>query len=257
MITAGVDVGLKNIKVVILDDGKIVAKGIGKSEGVIRPQSIEAVWSEALAEAGLKESDIVKTVATGQGKYDVDFADKNVTDVVAIARGARWFFPEAAFVMDAGADQTRIAVLGEGNEVKSFVTNQKCMAGLGLLLDIAADRLGMTIDGISALPQGASAGTVVNDGCPVFAEQGMLELLNDGAEKEKIAGAIVDMVAIRLQSILNDKEHPGKHDTVLFGGVAKNKAVVCGLESLSGIEFLIPEEAEYGAAAGAAVIAAD
>jgi predicted CoA-substrate-specific enzyme activase len=257
MITAGVDSGLMNTKVVILDDGTVVAKASGSSGGAHRSKSIENIWHQSLKEAGLDASDVQQVVATGQGKTDVFFADKAVVDAVADARAARFLYPDSTAVVDVGADQTRVVALGDGNKINETVTNQKCMAGLGLILEIVADRLGMSFAEISLIDSEAGKNTPVNDGCPVFAEQGALELLNRGVGKADVIGAVTDVVAIRINSILHDKFYPDKEKTVLFGGIAKNDAVVSRLKLRSGIDFLIPEDSEYGAALGAAVIAAE
>jgi activator of 2-hydroxyglutaryl-CoA dehydratase len=71
-----------------------------------------------------------------------------------------------------------------------------------------------------------------------------------------VAQAIIEAVAVRVNSILNDKIKPPKDTTVLVGGVAKNKAVINALKRRSGIDFLIPDQAEYAGALGAALIAA-
>jgi benzoyl-CoA reductase subunit D len=257
MITAGVDVGFENTKIVILDDGKIIAKSSSLSGGSGRARTAEKLWAETLQSAGLSKTDIAKVVATGQGKGDVFFADQNVTDAVADSRAARFVHPAATSVFDVGTDQARLVNLKDGDGIQEVVMNQKCMACLGLLLENTADRLEMTLDEIGALPVGVSAGKIVNDGCPVFAELDMLELLNDGVSKEQIAGAVVDMIAVRLNSILNDKIRPSKSTTVMIGGMTKSAAVVQALKARSEIDFIIPEAAEYGAAMGAAMIAGD
>jgi benzoyl-CoA reductase subunit D len=257
MITAGIDVGLRNTKIALLKDGRVVGKGEGISGGGKRAGNIETIWKEALSGAGIEASDISRVVATGQGKEDVAFADDIAVETVADARAARFFYPEAGAVVDAGADQTRVVTLGEGNGVEEVVFNQKCMAGLGLLLEIIADRLDLTIEEIASIPEGASGGASVNDGCPVFAEEGVLELLNDGVSAERIAGAATDVAVVRLNSILNDKIVPKKDNTVLIGGLARNAAFVAGLKKRSGIAFLVPEDAAFAGAIGAAVIAAE
>jgi predicted CoA-substrate-specific enzyme activase len=256
MITAGVDAGLRNIKVLILNDGRPVAAGIGPSGGGGRGSLIDGVWREALADAGLSASDVGRVVATGQGKRDVSFADRTVVEAVAAARAARFILPGAVSVIDAGADQTRVVTL-DGGGVREIVLNQKCMAGLGLLLETVAWRLDMSMDDMGALSHVAAEDALVNDGCPVFAEQGALELLNRGVEREKVAAAVIDAVVVRLNSILNDKIVPEKDGTVFIGGVAGNGAVVSGLKSRSGIDFVIPENPVRGGALGAALIAAD
>jgi predicted CoA-substrate-specific enzyme activase len=257
MITAGVDAGLRNTKVVILSDGKVLARGEGFSGGGNRDKVIEEVYAKALEGAGLSADDVITVVATGQGKNDVSFADKKVVEAVADARLARFLYPKAKTVVDVGADQTRVITLGENDGIQEVVLNQKCMAGLGLLIEVIADRLGLTLEEISKVEYKPGSGEKVNDGCPVFAEQGALELLNNGVSKEEIVSAVDNTVVVRLNAILNDKIRPEKDTTVLIGGITRNRAIVNGIKDRSGIDFLIPEEAAYGGAFGAAVIATD
>ena len=256
MKTAGIDVGFDSIKVALMDGGKVLAKAAGPSGCGGRPGAIEALYGGALAEAGLKAEDIEKVVATGIGRFDVKFAADHITDAIAEAKAARHFFPGAASVVDIGADQTRVVAL-DGDKIKEVTLNQKCMAGLGLILDVMADRLGYSLDEVSKFGPDAAKGTVVNDGCPVFAELDSLEALNDGVPKDQIMGALIQTVAVRLNSILRDKVMPAKDATVLLGGVSRNAAVVQGLKARSGIDFIIPEEALYGGAIGCALVAAD
>ncbi|MDR1205565.1 MAG: acyl-CoA dehydratase activase [Peptococcaceae bacterium] len=257
MITAGVDVGLENIKIVILKDGKIAAKSEGPAGGAGRGRAAEKLWEETLNKAGIQAADVSKTVATGAGKYDVAFAGDRVVEVVADARAARYFYPNATSVVDAGADQVRVATLGEGDKIEEVVLNQKCSAGLGIMLKYMGRRLGMTLAEMSALAPDAAGGKTVNDGCAVFTEMDALELLNRNVHKKEVAGAVVQTVICRINAILKDKIPPAKETTVFIGGMTRNTAVVDGLKARSGIRFLIPEEAQYGCAVGAAVIASD
>jgi predicted CoA-substrate-specific enzyme activase len=256
MITAGIDVGLENIKIVILKDGKIAAKAEGLSGGAGRGQAAEKLWEDALSKAGIKASDVSKVVATGAGKYDVAFAGDRVVEAVADARAAKYFHSNATSVVDVGADQVRVVTLGAGDKIDETVLNQKCSAGLGIMLRYMGRRLGMTLAELSALAPDAAKGRTVNGGCAVFTELDALELLNRNAPKSEVAGAVTQTVIYRISSILKDKIPPAKETTVLIGGMTKNAAVVNGLKARSGINFLIPEEAQYGCAVGAAVIAA-
>ena len=149
MITAGIDVGIESLKVVILKDGKVIARGSGLSGGANRGKNAEKVWEETLTEAKLKPSDVSKVVATGQGKQDVAFASDRVTEPVADARAARFLYPKATSVVDIGADQVRVITLGKGDKILEVVMNQKCAAGLGIFLKSMARTLGMTLDEIS------------------------------------------------------------------------------------------------------------
>jgi len=254
MITAGIDVGIENVKVVILEDGKVIGRGTALSGGANRAKSVEKAYHDALKAAKIKPADVGKIVATGQGKGDVAFAADRVVEPVADARAARFLYPQATCVVDIGADQVRVMTLGEEDKIAEVVMNQKCAAGLGILLKSMARTLGMTLDAMSHLSSDGRA--VVNDGCAVFAEMDVFSLLNRNVPREDIARAVAEVVAVRVNSILNDKIRPDKNNTVLVGGVSRNKAVVNALKKRSGISFIIPEQAEYAGALGAALIAA-
>jgi predicted CoA-substrate-specific enzyme activase len=254
MITAGVDVGIENIKVVILKDGKVVARGTALSGGANRGKAAEKAYSDALGAAKIKPADVSKVIATGQGKGDVAFAFDRATEPVANARAARFLYPPAAGVVDIGADQVRVVTLGENDSITEVVMNQKCAAGLGILLRSMARTLGMTPDEMSRLS--GDGQVVVHDGCAVFAEMDAFSLLNRNVPREDIARAVIEAVAVRINSVLNDKIRPDKNNTVLVGGLSRNKALVDVLKNRSGIGFIVPEQAEYAGALGAALIAA-
>ena len=255
MITAGIDVGIESLKAVILKDGKVLARGIGLSGGAHRAKIVEQVWSEALAAARLKPADIGKVIATGQGKNDVRFADDRVVEPVADAWAARFLYPKATCVVDIGADQARVVTLGKDG-ITEVVMNQKCAAGLGILLKSIARTLGMTLEEMSGLSGNPAGGVTVNDGCAVFAEMDALGLLNRNVPRQDVARAVMEAVAVRINSILNDKIMPAKDTTVLVGGLGRNIAVVNALQRRSEIGFMIPEHAEYAGALGAALMAA-
>ena len=256
MITAGIDVGIESLKAVVLKDGKVLARGTGLSGGANRARAVEQVWSNTLAAARLSPSDVSKIIATGQGKHDVRFAHDRITEPVADTQAARFLYPGATSVVDIGADQVRVITLGPGDSILEVVMNQKCAAGLGILLKSMARTLGMTLEEMSSLSGNSHINATVNDGCAVFAEMDALGLLNRSIPREEVARAVIEAVAVRINSILNDKIKPAKDTTVLIGGVSRNTAVINALKRRSRINFLIPELAEYAGALGAALIAA-
>ena len=255
MITAGIDVGLKDVKAVVLKDGKVAGKASGASGGAGRPAAVQAVYDKALAEAGVKAGDVAKVVATGKGKFDAGFAADQLSETVAAAKAARMFVPEATTVVDIGADEILVAVLGAENKITEFVINQKCTAGLGLFLDGIADRFDMSIEEIGKLEGPGSV--TVNDGCVVFAELDALSLLNRGTDAKEIVKALNEAIAWRANSTLNDIYKPDNKHVVLFGGMTRNDAFIKALRRISGVDFVIPEEAVYAGAIGAALLAAD
>jgi benzoyl-CoA reductase subunit D len=250
MITAGIDVGAEYTKAVILKDGKVIGKGLSYSGGADRPDRIAEAYKAALAEANVAEGAVEKITATGKGKFDAQAAGKRISEPVAAAKAARRFRPEASCVISLGADETVVATIGEGYKLDEYAFNQKCTAGLGLFLEYTADRLGMGLDEMGALTE---TPPLVNEGCVVFSELGVLELLNAGASPQEAAGAAVNAAAVRANSVINDITKPNTDCVVLVGGLARNAAFVRTLSEMSGIAFAIPEDAEYAGAVGAAI----
>ncbi|MCL2166403.1 MAG: acyl-CoA dehydratase activase [Clostridiales bacterium] len=255
MITAGIDVGLENIKVVILQDGKIIGRGIGRTGGAGRAAAIESVMASALQEAKIEAGDVEKTIATGKGRYDAVTAGEQYTEPVTAVRAARFLHPDADAVVDAGADETLIASMERDGRIKESTINQKCAAGIGTFLRNMADRLEMSLEELSALPPADPAGVTVSDGCVVFGEMDALSCLNHGASPKEVAEAVIESAAIRACSVIKEPTLPIGDRILLVGGLAKNAAFVAALEKQAGLRFIIPADAEYAGALGAALTA--
>jgi predicted CoA-substrate-specific enzyme activase len=237
-----------------MKDGKVAGKADGLSGGVGRPAAVQAVYDKALAAAGVKASDVEKVISTGKGKFDVAFSADQLSETVTAAKAAKIFEPKVTTVVDIGADEILVATI-DGDKIKEFVINQKCTAGLGLFLEGMADRFDMSIEEVGKLEGPGSV--KVNDGCVVFAELDALSLLNRGVDAKEIVKALNEACAWRANSTLNDIYKPDNGCVVLFGGMTQNGAFIKALERISGIKFVIPAEAVYAGAIGAAALAAD
>ena len=255
MIIAGIDAGIEVTKAAILKDGAIIGKAKVSTGGADRGRNIEAVWHAALADAGLAVGDVSKVIATGKGKFDVAGASARVSEQTAAARAARFYCPDATFVVSVGADEVMASTLGGDRLVQEYAFNMKCSAGLGLFLSFLADRLEMSLEDLGALDDPQDKW--VNDGCAVFAELGALGLMNRGASPETVGAAAVKAVAVRVSAVINDITAPDKRCTVLVGGLTKNSAFVSSLAAVSGIDFIVPEDAEFAGAVGAALRAVE
>lgn len=250
MMFAGIDMGIENTKVVIISDDKIIGRSKVSTGGIDRPVQAQKAYDEALRAAGIDASNIDKVVATGKGKYDIPFADDRITETVAAAHAARFLCPEATSVMSVGAYETIAATLGRERFINEFSLNQKCAAGLGAFLKRLARRFDMSMETVGAA-EGPDAG-LLNDGCVVFSELDAISLINNGATPEAVMMSAVMAAAVRAAGVLNDLTIPSNDCVVLIGGLAKNAAFVKGLEKSLGLKFLIPDDAEYGGAIGAA-----
>ncbi|MDY6845325.1 MAG: BadF/BadG/BcrA/BcrD ATPase family protein, partial [Thermodesulfobacteriota bacterium] len=85
MYFTGVDIGSTMTKVVIMDEA-IVASTIGPT-GPEHRRLAYKVMEEALEKANLSFDEISYVVATGYGRINVPFADKQVTEITCHAQG--------------------------------------------------------------------------------------------------------------------------------------------------------------------------
>ncbi len=253
MITAGIDIGAKFIKAVVLKDGQILSRGIGSS-GREKEKYAKQVFDQALQEAGLSRSDIEYTIATGAGREMVHFASDDVTVVVADAKGAAWLFQSARTVVDVGAEEGRGIRCGPRGKVVDFALNEKCAAGAGTFTETMARTLELKLEDMGKLSLASQRTIPMNAQCVVFAESEVVSLLHAKTAKEDIARAIHDAIASRISSLARTVGL--EKDVILIGGLARNIGFVDSLSRSLGLELLVPEEPEFIGALGAALIAA-
>jgi benzoyl-CoA reductase subunit D len=258
MITAGVDVGAKYVKIVFLDGGKIVGRAkalIGFDVG----KSANELFENALKNAGLKRNDVKKIVATGLNKESVHSkplvnAEEVVSEVVADAAGAFNLVPTAKTVIDVGAEEGRGVKVGEGGKVKDFVINERCAAGAGTFIEAMARALEVKVEDMGPLSLKSTQSIPMNAQCCVFAESEVVTLIHSKVSKEDISKAIHDAIASRISSMV--LRVGVEKDVVLVGGVALNPGFPPPLKKELNADIIVPEYPEYVTALGAAIIAA-
>jgi predicted CoA-substrate-specific enzyme activase len=255
MITAGIDVGLKNIKAVIIKDNEVVASGTALSDGFERGKAAEELWNKLLKEANISASDVESIIATGTGKMDVAFATNNIVEAVADVQAALWLFPSARTVIDAGAEQIRVVRFDETGKTASYTLNQQCGAGLGFFAESMARALGVTLDEMSKLALSSKKDTPINAECGNYAGLDVVTMIHNNTEKADIARAALDAIATKISATAN-LTNIDKDNIVFVGGVAYNEGIVDALKRQMGVDFMIPKEPELAGAIGAALIEA-
>ena len=255
MITAGLDVGAQTVKVAILKDRNLLSHSIVLC-GVQRKGSIDQAFNEALQKAGISREEIKGIVATGTGKTDVDFANSNISEIIADAGGALWFCPTAKTVIDIGAEESRGLKCNADGKVLDFAKNEKCAAGVGAFVESMARALELNTEEMGELSIKSQKEIPMNVTCVVFAESEVISLIHSNIAKPDIARAIHDAIATRTTSMV--RKVGIEKDVALIGGVAKNIGVIAGLKRHLGVDNIkVPEEPQIIGAIGAALIAAD
>ena len=246
---AGVDIGSTMTKVVLVGGGEEISL-IGPT-GPEHRKLANRVMERALQEAGIAFGDVTFIVATGYGRINVPFADKQVTEITCHAKGLASLLPSARTVVDIGGQDSK-GIRIENGKVVDFVMNDKCAAGTGRFLEIIAEALGVPLERLGEMSLAADKPAVIGNMCTVFAEQEVISQLAGGEPVPNLVAGIHQAIAGRIFGLVSKLKI--KPDVALTGGGAKNIGLVKALEAKFGCPVLVPEEPLITGALGAALI---
>ncbi len=254
IVVAGIDMGAKSTKAVILDGERYIR---GKAAVRTRPD-FPAIAKEVLDLAlqgtgGLKAGDVSYIATTGFGRYNVPFRDIQITDITCVGSGAVFLFPNTRSILDIGAQSTRAVRIAETGKVQTFRTNDKCAAGAGAFIERACKYLEVSIDQVGDLSVQATKPQTISSVCAVLAESEIINHLSTGETIENILRGVHNSLASRALALL---KRAGLEDEVTFvGGVARQKGMVKALEETLKKKVNVSKEPELIGALGAALLA--
>lgn len=255
MISAGIDCGAKNTKTVIMKDGQIVGKAAVLT-GLDQEKAVGESLEKAVEAAGIVRADIEKIGGTGSGQKSIGMVDVVVNDIKAMARGAQYFFPSARTVADVGAEEGRAVKMDEKGKIADFAINEKCAAGAGAFIEAMARALEVSLEEMGLISLKSDREIPMNAQCAIFAESEVVGLIHARTNKPDISKAIHDAMASRIVSMI--RRVGVKEDVAMIGGVALNQGFVAAMKrQLKISNIYIPADPQFGAAVGAAVVAAE
>jgi predicted CoA-substrate-specific enzyme activase len=197
---AGIDIGSTMTKVVIMNEA-VVASVISKSAPEHR-RLANRVIGEALAGAGLSFDDITYVVATGYGRINVPFADKQVTEISCHARAVASLLPSARTVIDIGGQDCKAIKLREGR-VADFAMNDKCAAGTGRFLEVMAEGMGIKLEEMGELSLAAKSDVSISNTCTVFAQREVVARLAEGVPVADLLAGVHKAIATRIYALVS------------------------------------------------------
>ena len=249
---AGIDIGSTMTKVVIMNQG-IISSIVGPT-GPEQRRLANKVMENALQQANLPFEAITFLVATGYGRINVPFADKQVTEISCHAKGVAHFFPECKTIIDIGGQDCKGIKIEMGRPV-DFVMNDKCAAGTGRFLEVIADALGIAIEDLSELALKSTQPAQISNICTVFAEQEVVSRLAEGVPLTDLVAGILESLASRISRMVNRLKV--ENEVVVTGGGAKNSALVEALSQKLGYATFVPDDPLLTGAVGAALLGKD
>jgi predicted CoA-substrate-specific enzyme activase len=198
----GLDVGSTTAKIVQLDEGTI------KTSRVLPSRR----WKE-LIDPSIDDNCIV---STGYFRKNVPHR-KAVTEITAAALGAKHLIQEAEVIVDIGGQDTKVIDLRNN----TFFINDKCSAGTGAFLELAAHYFEIPVESLGTLHSSAKKSAQINNTCGVFAISEMISQLVRGYTMEEVICGIHNAFADRIAQMV-----PSAEQVVLIGGTVLNTGIV-------------------------------
>jgi (R)-2-hydroxyacyl-CoA dehydratese activating ATPase len=247
---AGIDVGSTMTKAVILNHG-IIASIVGPT-GPEQRRLANQVMDVALKKAALPFRAITYIVATGYGRINVPFADKQFTEITCHAKGIIHLFPKARTVIDIGGQDVKATKIDAHGKTVDFVMNDKCAAGSGRFIEMIADTLGVSLDEVGDLSLQSKNPAKISNICTIWAQQEVAASLAQGKPMSDLLAGVHHSLADRIVRMVNRLRV--EEAIILTGGGAKNKGLVRALSEQLGHEIWVPEEPLITGALGAALL---
>jgi len=254
MLFAGIDIGSRAAKAVIMRDNEILSTAI-RDTGPESVKTSQSLIRDVLEGTGQALEDIDYTVATGYGRVLVPFANENISEISCHARGITWYFPTVRTILDMGGQDCKAIRCDSSGIVVDFVMNDKCAGGTGRFLEMIADVLNMPLEEIGDLSLESRNTIPFNTICAVFAKSDAIQYLRQGVPKSDILSGLHDAIATRSFNLL--KKVKIEKDFTITGGISKNKGMVSELREKIGLDPLLCEDPQLIGALGAALFAAE
>ncbi len=249
MIVAGIDVGGKNVHIVIKKDDQIVGKIAGPT-GIKKAEAVEQLYDEVLKKAGLGRKDVERVIATGSASKRVAFANGAISDASADARAVVKLIPTARTVINVGAEECRSIKVSPEGKVLDFAINEKCAAGTGTFVEAMSRALEVSVDEMSKITLQSTHTLSTTAQCAVFGESEVVSLIHQKTPKPDIARAVMNAIAGRVASVARIVGL--ERDIVMAGGMARNAGFIDALKKNIEMDVLVPEDPDYMGALGAA-----
>lgn len=243
--TGGIDIGSRYIKYVLIENNRLLE--FQRRETGHKPL---AACREIIA-----HNKPERLIATGYGRHLLEIHEnvETITEIKAVAKGARQIFPNCRTVIDIGGQDTKVISLSENGTVTNFEMNDRCAAGTGKFLEIMAKALGYDLESFGNACDNTSGVVKINSLCTVFAESEVISLISKGEKREVIAAAIHESIVNRVVALLRRIEV--RDDIVFAGGCAKNQSLKRILEKRLQRRIYVHDNPHMLAALGAALYA--
>lgn len=247
-VQCGIDLGSRNVKLVIIDHDEIIETKIFETASFYRQygRRDEAGLKVEFRELGI--GNIERVVATGYGRNTLDLVGATViSELKAHTYGANWQTGLKDYtLLDLGGQDSKVIKVRNGR-MTGFETNDKCAASTGRYLENMAAVLGITVE---ELGEYAANPVELNATCAIFGESELIGRILEGYSVAELAAGVNYTIFKRVKPMLNSFIS----DTIVFtGGVALGGAIRSMIELEMGVKGVVPRHPQLNGAVGCAV----
>ena len=193
------------------------------------------------------------TGSNTEALLEQDSAIPSLGDIPAIVEGVRWIIPQVGSVIEIGSQGARF-ITEVQSRTPQFAANEHCAGGTGSFFEDQMSRVGCKLENYSALVEQAQSVPRLSGRCAVFAKTDIIHRQQEGVSTPDILlGLCYAMIRNYKATIV--RRLPVCKPVVFCGGVTCNSGVIRAIRDVFGLteeELIVPEEARFEAAIGAA-----
>ena len=252
MQSLGIDLGSSTIKVVRLQEQKIVYTKIERHYGKILP-TLKAMLKDACQD----ENQWMAVGVTGSNARVLTEEEPSVYylgDIPAVTEGVKYLVPGAGSVIEIGSQGARF-ITNLQEKAPDFAVNEHCAGGTGSFFEDQMSRLGMQMEEYSDVVRQARSIPRLSGRCAVFAKTDIIHRQQEGVTTPDILlGLCYAMIRNYKATIV--KNLPVKKPVVFTGGVTENAGMDQAIREVFELkegELVIPKLARFSGAVGVAV----
>ena len=215
----GIDLGSREVKIVLMEDNKIIQKKKVSTMSFYRDYcDFDGKVIVNLEKLDIGQID--KAVSTGYGKNNTDLKlFTPINEIKAHVYGGMYQTNLMDFILlDVGGQDVKVVKVEKGITT-DLELNEKCAASCGRYLENMANVLEISLDDMSVHHENP---VELNSTCAVFSESELIGKIAEGISIECLCSGVNYSLYKRLKPLLS--KFKGKK-LVLTGGVANNAAI--------------------------------
>jgi predicted CoA-substrate-specific enzyme activase len=250
----GLDIGSLTTKIAVMENGVVSYTSLaatGEDPESVPRQMLSAVLKKD--NSGTDDKSFIVSTGVGSKSVTIDAQQKSMN--TCLARGINYLFPQARMVIDIGAESSTVVKLNEKGRVKDSSNQDKCASGTGLFLQQMSKIIELPLEDMAVISDIEKVKVDITSTCAVFAESEVISYVHRDPPipKPDIVVGIYASVISRIMAMC--KRLGIEKEIAVCGGVGLNRGLVNVLAKELGFNVLVPEQPQFVAAIGAAILA--